>query len=285
MLDLILGLCVIAIITGVTYWAIPDDRPKGIMRLRVINVQQQVRSRISKWAANETLDHDFQLAGIPWLNSEKWLFIRIILAFLLLMYALYQLELTGSPRYLVLVFIAWWATMYRSFTIMKFLMEYMKARRQYEINRDLYTFYVLLIQDFEKLDIDAARNLYQTVKQLQYFLPRIRKPIQEMITQWSDSPEEAMKRFGEQIQTSEAQYLAQVLLDVHRAAPSVALDILKNRFTIFQKDQVTEKQKLRKAQNNLLLAVLVMDILIVVFNGINVFSSYENILITNSLHY
>lgn len=285
MLDLVLGICVIAMITGVTYWAIPDDRPKGLMRLRVINIQQDIKSKFSKWSANEALDHDFQMAGLPWLNAEIWLIIRIILTLIIVLYALYQLELTGSPRSLVLIFITWWATMYRSFTLMKFLMDYLKARRQYETNRDLYTFYVLLIQDFEKFDIDAAKNLYQTIKQLQYFLPRIKKPIQEMINQWADDPEEAMKRFGDQIHTNEAQYLSQALLDVHRATPSVAIDILKNRFTVFQKEQVSEKQILRKAQNNFLLAILVIDILIVVFNSINVFTTYENFLITNSLHY
>lgn len=277
----IFGLMVLAVITSLTWWAIPSATPKGLARLRVLATQQTVRNRIRRWATNEALDSDFVAAGLSWMTAAKWYVLRLGFTAIGLLLGVYQYETTSRLGWLVLPYIVWMLTRTQAPSLLRYSLRYRQAQRQYVINRDLYTFYILLIQDLELQNQDQAKNLYQTFQRLQYFLPQLKRPLKELILHWSDSPEQAIQRFGAQIRTKEALYLAQVLLDVQRSTPGTALDILHNRFAGFQTDRIAEKQKLRKARHTVIYFALMTCTVLVGLNGMMIVSQYITTIIAS----
>lgn len=270
----ILGMSLLIAVTSLTWWAVPSSSPRGLARLRILATQQTMRNRLRHWAMNEDLDVEFATAGLSWLTASKWALIRAMLSAVGFFVALYQYQVSGALAWLVLPYIVWMLFRPTAPSLLLTALRYRQAQRQYDINRDLYTFYLLLIQELELQSQEEAKNLYQTLRRLQYFLPNLKHPIQELILYWSDSPERAIQRFGTQIRTKEAQYLAQVLLDVHRSTPAAAMDILHNRFAGFQTDRIAEKQKLRKMRHTLIFFVLMACTVLVGLNGMMMVSQY-----------
>lgn len=211
-------------------------------------------------AAPKELDLILQDAGQPLgLNAFRYQIIRYGILFSFLMYyfviplIIHQDFAFGvMAAFIILLGATSPKIPFSAFSfVMKKLTEICKIRK----NNEIFQLQDLLISEFELMESRQV-NTYHILKRLYKNFDHIQPELQELLqpSNWKDDPTPALDRFGEQIGTTEAHMLVNILskFDQHTDR-EVAISSLESNSKLFGTKQVENYRMRRKLINDLAL--------------------------------
>jgi len=204
-------------------------------RARIAAGWYGAKMRVRKRLEDEQLVSLLRKSGLT-LKAYQYHYLRIGLSLVFLLMGVVGL-LHG--RFLPMLFplVAWFGLEYRR----PFPMYYgfLALQKQAALERDkaLYLLYRLLLQEAVAFR-GRPLGVYDMLRRQLHRVPVLRPFLERCLHDWVDDPAVALQRFGEEVGTSQAQALTQMLIEIEEAGVAVALDVIQTNLERFRADRI-----------------------------------------------
>lgn len=162
---------------------------------------------------------------------------------------------------------------------MKRVIEYHNAKKHAEV----FMLYDLLINEIEMMNMSKL-NTYNVLRNIMPYFEVLEKPFTILLTNWSNSegPKVALDKFGEELNSKEAQALIGVIKNLDDVSRKTALGHLRGMHNMFVKSQIENYRRKRKVTTDLLGLPIKATHFIIILNFLVVIVTMVSIILNSS---
>lgn len=162
---------------------------------------------------------------------------------------------------------------------MKRVIEYHHAKKHAEV----FMLYDLLINEIEMMNVSKL-NTYNVLRNIMPYFEVLEKPFTILLTNWSNSegPKVALDKFGEELNSKEAQALIGVIKNLDDVSRETALGHLRGMHSMFVKSQIENYRRKRKVTTDLLGIPIKATHFIIILNFLVVVITMVSVILSSS---
>ncbi|SDW94699.1 hypothetical protein SAMN04489725_12324 [Alicyclobacillus hesperidum] len=204
-------------------------------RARIAAGWYGAKIRVRKRLEDELLVSLLRKSGLS-IKAYQYHYLRMGLTLVFLLFGVLGL-VHGRVLPMMLPFVVWFGLEYRRSFPMYYGFLALQKQAAMERDKALYLLYRLLLQEAVAFK-GRPLGVYDMIRRQLHRVSVLRPFLERCLHDWVDDPALALQRFGDEVGTSQAKALAQMLTGIEEAGVTVALDVLQTNLERFRADRI-----------------------------------------------